>query len=164
MRKQKAQISCAVTAQLISTFVFATRIVRFLFFLNPKFLSVTAQAGSCRTWSETLEDQFSDVAAQLDCYWTSQKEAEHHYQYKCAIKEGTLFKSVDEKYMYNLDQFFLIQYLHITYFIGALNESIFLDVLHFLMKNITSRDLEATPMCCATPNPASDVVCLLLLV
>ena len=28
----------------------------------------------------------------------------------------------------------------------ALDESIFLDVLHFPMKNIMSRDLEATPM------------------
>ena len=35
--KTKAQISCAVTAQLISAFVFATRIVQFLYFLNPKF-------------------------------------------------------------------------------------------------------------------------------
>ena len=35
--KRKAQISCAVTAQLISAFVFATRIVQFLFYLNPKF-------------------------------------------------------------------------------------------------------------------------------
>ena len=34
--KTKAQISFAVT-QLISTFVFATRIVQFLLFLNPKF-------------------------------------------------------------------------------------------------------------------------------
>ena len=31
------QISFAVTAKLISAFVFATRIVQFLFFLNPKF-------------------------------------------------------------------------------------------------------------------------------
>ena len=30
-------MNCAVTAQLISAFVFATRIVQFLFFLNPKF-------------------------------------------------------------------------------------------------------------------------------
>ena len=36
-RKTKAQISFAVTAKLISAFVFATRIVQFLFFLNPKF-------------------------------------------------------------------------------------------------------------------------------
>ena len=37
--KTKAQISCAVTVQLISTFVFATRIVQSLFCLNPKFQS-----------------------------------------------------------------------------------------------------------------------------
>ena len=35
--KAKAQISFAVTAKLISAFVFATRIVLFLFYLNPKF-------------------------------------------------------------------------------------------------------------------------------
>ena len=35
--KTKAQISFAVTAKLINAFVFATRIVQFLFFLNPKF-------------------------------------------------------------------------------------------------------------------------------
>ena len=44
----------------------------------------------------------------------------------------------------------------------ALNESIFLDVLHFPMKNIKSRDLEATPMGGATSKSTSDVVCLLL--
>ena len=35
--KPKAQISCAVTAQLISVFVFATQIVQSLFYLHPKF-------------------------------------------------------------------------------------------------------------------------------
>ena len=35
--KTKAQISFAVTAKLISTFAFATRIEQFLFFLNLKF-------------------------------------------------------------------------------------------------------------------------------
>ena len=35
--KTKAQISFAVTAKLISAFIFATRIVQFLFYLNPKF-------------------------------------------------------------------------------------------------------------------------------
>ena len=35
--KTKAQISFAVTAKLISAFSFATRIVLFLFFLDPKF-------------------------------------------------------------------------------------------------------------------------------
>ena len=35
--KTKAQISCAVTAQLISAFDFATRIVHFLMYLYPNF-------------------------------------------------------------------------------------------------------------------------------
>ena len=35
--EKKAQISLAVTAKLISAFVFATQIVQFLYFLNPKF-------------------------------------------------------------------------------------------------------------------------------
>ena len=35
--KTKTQISFAVTAKLISAFVFATPIVQSLFFLNPKF-------------------------------------------------------------------------------------------------------------------------------
>ena len=42
--KTKAQISCAVTAQLISTLVFATRIV---------------QVSLCQTWSQTLRQVFS---------------------------------------------------------------------------------------------------------
>ena len=43
--KTKTQISCAITAQLISAFVFATRIVKSLYFLNPKF-----QASSHLLW------------------------------------------------------------------------------------------------------------------
>ena len=43
--KTKAQISCTVTAQLISAFVFATWIVQSLYFLNPKF-----QASSYLLW------------------------------------------------------------------------------------------------------------------
>ena len=44
--------------QLISVVVFATRIVQFLFYLNPKFqasssFSVLVQVGLCRTCSET---------------------------------------------------------------------------------------------------------------
>ena len=54
--------------------------------------------------------------------------------------------------------------MYIYIFIAiALDESIFLDVLHFPMKNITSRDLEATPIGGTTSKQASDVVCLLLL-
>ena len=37
MRKTKTQISFAVTAKLISVFVFATRIVQSLYYPNPKF-------------------------------------------------------------------------------------------------------------------------------
>ena len=43
--KTKTQISFAVTAKLISAFVYATRIVQFLYFLNPKF-----QASSYLLW------------------------------------------------------------------------------------------------------------------
>ena len=43
--KTKAQISFAVTMKLISAFVFATRIVQSLYFLNPKF-----QASSHLLW------------------------------------------------------------------------------------------------------------------
>ena len=44
--------------------------------------------------------------------------------------------------------------LYIYIFITiALDESIFLDVLHFPMKNIKSRDLEATPMGGPTSKP-----------
>ena len=45
--KTKTQISCAVTAQLISAFVFATRIVQSLFVQIPRAAPVTVQAGSC---------------------------------------------------------------------------------------------------------------------
>ena len=43
--KTKTQISFAVTAKLISAFVFATRIVKSLFYLNTKF-----QASSHLLW------------------------------------------------------------------------------------------------------------------
>ena len=43
--KTKTQISFAVTAKLISAFVFAIRIVQFLYYLNPKF-----QASSHLLW------------------------------------------------------------------------------------------------------------------
>ena len=67
--KTKAQISFAVTAKLISAFVFATQIVQFLFFLNPKF-----QASSQLLWlhkpvcvrpGRKPEDRFSRVAAHI---------------------------------------------------------------------------------------------------
>ena len=69
--KTKAQISCAVTAQLISAFVFATMLVQSL--LNPKFSSPwpssqITQPSLCRTWVESTgnpEDQFSNNEAHL---------------------------------------------------------------------------------------------------
>ena len=65
------------------------------------------------------------------------------------------------KFKLLLDQL-LLMVLYLTIIAIALDESIFLDVLHFPMKNIKSCDLEATPMSGATSKPASDV-CLLLL-
>ena len=68
MRKQ-AQISCAVTAQLISTFVFATRKEQFLFVLNPKFqafsLFLRMYSLVCVRPGRKPEYRFSRVAAQM---------------------------------------------------------------------------------------------------
>ena len=47
--KTKTQISCAVTTELISAFVFAIKIVQFLNFLNPQF-----QVSSHLLWLYTL--------------------------------------------------------------------------------------------------------------
>ena len=47
--KTKTQINCAVTGQLISAFVFATRIVQSLFYLNLKF-----QASNHLLWLYSL--------------------------------------------------------------------------------------------------------------
>ena len=68
--KTKAQITCAVTAQLISAFVFATQIICFLFSLNTKF-----QASSLFLWlyrpvcvgvgQKKNKDLFSRVRAQF---------------------------------------------------------------------------------------------------
>ena len=57
--KTKAQISCAVTAQLISAFVFATRIVIFLFYLNPKFSSFSCKGRFVSDLFGNPQDQFS---------------------------------------------------------------------------------------------------------
>ena len=48
-KKTKRQISFAVTAKLISAFVFATRIVHFLYFLNPKFPTSKKQFAYAKT-------------------------------------------------------------------------------------------------------------------
>ena len=51
--KTKAQISCAVTAKLISAFVFDTGIVQFLLYLYLKFQLL------CQTWPKTPKTGFS---------------------------------------------------------------------------------------------------------
>ena len=69
--KTKAQISCAVTAQLISAFVFATRIVQLLFYLYRKLQDSCVYLCDCTDWfvSDLVgnpDDQFSRVAAKHD--------------------------------------------------------------------------------------------------
>ena len=60
--------------------------------------------------------------------------------------------------------FIRITFPYIYIFIAiALDESIFLDVLHFPMKNIKSRDVEATPVGGATSKPIQ-LRCLFTLV
>ena len=56
--KTKTQISFAVTAKLISAFVFATRIVQSLYLLNTKFQASSYLPGLCGTWSETPKTGF----------------------------------------------------------------------------------------------------------
>ena len=56
--KTKAQISCAVTARMISAFVFATCMVLYLYFLNPKCQASNPQPGLCRTWQEIYKTEF----------------------------------------------------------------------------------------------------------
>ena len=65
--KTKAQISCAVTAQLISTSVFAIHGQ----YNNYSSSFEAAQAGLCQTWSETLctdflASQFNIVTRGID--------------------------------------------------------------------------------------------------
>ena len=69
MRKLTKQRRISAAAQLISAFVFATRIVQSLFFLEPntKFLAVLCECTG-RFVSDLVgnpEDRFSSVAAQL---------------------------------------------------------------------------------------------------
>ena len=69
-KKKKTQISFAVTAKLISAFVFATGIVQSFYFLNPKY-----QASWDFLWLHSLlvsdlvgnpEDRFSHVGAHIN--------------------------------------------------------------------------------------------------
>ena len=67
--KTKTQISFAVTAKLISAFVFATQLVQFLSFLNTKFKPLAIFCGRT-AWFKSdrvgnLEDRFSHNKAHL---------------------------------------------------------------------------------------------------
>ena len=61
--KTMAQISCAVIAQLISAFVFATQILQSLYFLNPKYLASShllwLHSPVCVRPGRNPEDRFS---------------------------------------------------------------------------------------------------------
>ena len=72
--KTKVQISFAVTAKLISAFVFATWIVQYLYFLNPKF-----PASSCLLWLYSLVCVGFDGKPQC---WLSCVAAYKYKQYK----------------------------------------------------------------------------------
>ena len=65
--KTKAQISFDINAKLISAFVFATRIVQFLFFRNPKFQAsnhfLRRYRLVCVRPGQKPEDRFSRVEA-----------------------------------------------------------------------------------------------------
>ena len=71
--KTKVQISYAEAAQLISAFVFTTKIVQFLYFQNPNFkppaiCGFTAQFVSDRVRNSV--DRFSNGTAQSTCFVT----------------------------------------------------------------------------------------------
>ena len=67
--KKKPQISFAVTAKLISAFVFATWIVQSLYYLNSKFKPLAVFCGcTARPVSDLVgepEDRFSQNEAQI---------------------------------------------------------------------------------------------------
>ena len=71
------QISFAVTAKLISAFVFATRIVQSLYFLNMKFEHLAFLCDSTAWFVSDLvgnpEDRFSHNEAQVDVIMFAKK-------------------------------------------------------------------------------------------
>ena len=63
--KTKAQISFTVTVKLISAFVFATRTVQFLFFLNPNFQASRLHRLICVAPGWKPKGRFPCVAAHI---------------------------------------------------------------------------------------------------
>ena len=70
MRKTKAQTICITTVQLINVFVFATQIVRSIYFLNPKFKAFDDLLWNhrpvCVGPGRNLEDRFLRDAAHIE--------------------------------------------------------------------------------------------------
>ena len=86
--KTKTQISFAVTAKLISAFVFATQIVQFLFYLNPKFQASSSFLNLYRSvcvgpvWKPHC--WFSHEVAHLVCLCLLINQCNYHYQNRAA--------------------------------------------------------------------------------
>ena len=81
--KTRTQISCAVTAQLISAFVFASWIEQSLYFLNRNFTPLAILCGcTARLVSDLVgkpEVRFSCVAAHIACaHMRSTKNRNRH--------------------------------------------------------------------------------------
>ena len=87
--KTKAQISCAVTAQLISAFVFATWIVQFLFYLYSKF-----QASSLLLWLHRPVCVRSGPSGRNPNCWFS--HAVDHIKYMKFCRKGFKLVILDE--------------------------------------------------------------------
>ena len=145
------QISFAVTAKLISAFVFVSRVAQFLYFLNPKFpvpsrllcLYSPVYVGPVRKPHCLFSHEATQFCLNIMIY--SMKFLIllfpiFHLPTNICVLRKSESQTITKTCPCNV-------YPHIYIFIAiALDESIFLDVLHFPTKNIKSRDLEATPM------------------
>ena len=93
--KTKVLISCAVTAQLISSFAFTTRMDSTMPHLHVLIseissflpLPVTVQAHLCRSWSETLKTSF--LILLLKCIYNSVTIVHKNYKNRSRFLHGT---------------------------------------------------------------------------
>ena len=100
--KTKTQISCAVTAQLISAFVFTPRIVQSLYFLNPKF-----QASSHLQWLYSL---VCVRLGQNPHYWLSHVAA--HFQFSDRQSDAVHLNLVTLKFLnFWMQEIFAVIYM-----------------------------------------------------
>ena len=97
--KTKPQISCAVTAQLISAFVFPIWIVQFLFFLNPKFQAssdlLSLHSPVCVGTGRNPEDRFSHNKAHI-CMITTHSVNRMFSYIVCSFTRS--FRNIPVKY------------------------------------------------------------------